>query len=47
LELLGQAPYNRQILNCGIGGETSPQIRNRMLGLDLTSPFPAFNPAAY
>jgi hypothetical protein len=45
LELLGQAPYNRQILNCGIGGETSPQIRNRMLGLDLTSPFPAFNPA--
>jgi hypothetical protein len=45
LDLLGQAPYNRQVLNCGIGGETSPQIRNRMLGLDLTSPFPAFNPA--
>ncbi|VGO16234.1 Chitodextrinase [Pontiella desulfatans] len=43
IEKLGEAPYNRTIQNNSIGGETSPHIRNRMIGLDVTSPFPAFD----
>ena len=41
IEKLGEAPYDQTISNDGIGGETSPQIRNRMIGLDITAPFPA------
>lgn len=32
----------RTVLNCGIGGDTSLQIADRLRGLTLTSPFPAF-----
>lgn len=32
----------RTVLNCGIGGDTSLQIADRLRGLTVTAPFPAF-----
>jgi hypothetical protein len=34
-------PGNRSVQNCGIGGDTSLQIAERMAGLTITSPYPA------
>lgn len=34
---------NRTFQNCGIGGDTAFQIGDRLRGLTLTSPFPAFS----
>lgn len=32
---------NRTVQNCGIGGDISQQIRDRMVGVTVTEPFPA------
>ncbi|MDX6765229.1 MAG: fibronectin type III domain-containing protein [Candidatus Methylacidiphilales bacterium] len=35
-------PGNRTVQNCGIGGDTSLQIADRLRGVTLTSPIPAY-----
>lgn len=38
-------PGNRSVRNCGIGGDTSMQIAERLAGVTITSPCPVQSPA--